>query len=100
MAYASVPCWIREIPGHLKTQDMCNDAVHIEPGSLEFVPDHFKTEEPCNEEVHRESYALDYIPDHFKIRRCAMRQRATTQLYVFLFQIVLKLKKYVSRLLW
>ena len=47
---------------------MCNDAVHVEPGSLAFVPDHFKTEELCNEEVHRESCALDYIPDHFKIQ--------------------------------
>ena len=45
MAYASVPCWIREIRGHLITQEIYNEAVRIEPRSLAFVPDHFKTEE-------------------------------------------------------
>ena len=32
------------IPDHLKTQEMCNDAVHIEPLSLAYVLDRFKTQ--------------------------------------------------------
>ena len=36
--------WIEEAPEHLKTQEMCDKAVCIEPCSLAFVPDHFKTE--------------------------------------------------------
>ena len=41
--YAAVPNWIKEIPDHLKTQEMCNEAVRMEPWSLKFVPDHLKT---------------------------------------------------------
>ena len=36
--YENVQRWIREIPGRLKTQEMCEEAVWIEPRSLTFVP--------------------------------------------------------------
>ena len=39
MFYENVPRWIREIPGHLKAQEMCDKAVAIELRSLAFVPD-------------------------------------------------------------
>ena len=39
--FANVPRWIWEIPEHLKTQEMCDDAVEIEPHSLAFVPERF-----------------------------------------------------------
>ena len=39
----NVPRWIREIPEHHKTQEMCDEAVEIELCSLAFVPDRFKT---------------------------------------------------------
>ena len=29
-----VPRWIKEVPNHLKTQEMCNEVVRIEPCSL------------------------------------------------------------------
>ena len=45
MSYENVPRWIREIPGQLKTQEICDEAVGIETRFLAFVPDHFKTEE-------------------------------------------------------
>ena len=41
--YEIIPIWITEIPDHLKTQEMSNKAVHIEPCSLQFAPDHLKT---------------------------------------------------------
>ena len=62
MSYENVPRWIREIPGHLKTQEMCDEAVHIESYSLEVVLDRFKTEEMCNEEVRREPFTLTLCP--------------------------------------
>ena len=37
------PIWIREIPDHLQTQEICNEAVDIEPLSLAYVPNWFKT---------------------------------------------------------
>ena len=36
---SNVPEWIKEVPEHFKTQEMCNKAVRIEPRSLAFVPD-------------------------------------------------------------
>ena len=48
--FANVPRWIREAPGYLKTREMCDEAVRVEPFSLEFVPDCLKTED-----VHRGS---------------------------------------------
>ena len=71
MTYVSVPCWIRVIPKHLKMQETCNEAVHIEPRSSAFVPEPSKAEEMCNEAVCRDAYTLDYIPDHFRMQeRC------------------------------
>ena len=64
--FANVPAWIRENPDHLKTQEMCFEAVRIEPLSLAFVPGHFKTQEMCNEVVLREPYSLLFVPDHLK----------------------------------
>ena len=43
MSYGNVPRWIREIAEHLKTQEMCDEPVRIEPRSLELVPGHLKT---------------------------------------------------------
>ena len=53
-----VPIWIREIPDHLKTQEICNEAVDIEPLSLAYVPNRFKIQEMCLGAVRRESYTL------------------------------------------
>ena len=46
--FVNVPGWLIEIPEHLKTQEMCDEAVGIEPCSLVFVPDHLQTQEICD----------------------------------------------------
>ena len=43
--------WIITIRDHLKTQEMCNQEMRINPLSLEYVPDRFKAREICNEAV-------------------------------------------------
>ena len=52
--YENVPLWIREILCCLKTQEMCDEAVWIKPGSLSFIPSHFKTEGICIKTVGRD----------------------------------------------
>ena len=61
--FENVPCWIRDIPGHLKTQEVRRYSVH---GAiiLEYVSDHLKTEEMCKEAVRREPYILLYVLSH------------------------------------
>ena len=58
------PCMMLFVFHHLRTQEMCNKVMCIEPYSLEFVPDYFKTQEMCNEVVRKEPYTLRYIPGH------------------------------------
>ena len=61
-----VPRWLREIPEHLKTSEMCNEAVAQFPYALEYVPDQLKTQEMCNEAMHENPTVLFLVPDHFK----------------------------------
>ena len=58
----NISCWIRD----LKTKEMWNEAVDMDPYSLAYVPHPFKTEEMCKEGVSREPYTLRYVPDHFR----------------------------------
>ena len=71
---------------YLKTQEMCNKAVRIEPGLLGCIPEHFKTQEMavrnkpwltlvcdqyitqemCSEVVHTMPKAFRWIPERFK----------------------------------
>ena len=60
---SNVPCWIITIPDHLKTQEMCNEAVRINPLSLAYLPDHYKTQRMCNEVVRNKPCML-FVPDH------------------------------------
>ena len=57
-----IPRWIKEITRHLKTQDMCLEAVHIGSFSLAYVPDDFKTEEMCNDVVEKDPYRQGDVP--------------------------------------
>ena len=60
---ANIPGWIIEISDHLKTQEICNEAMRIEPLSLTYVPDNFKTQEMCTEAVQIEPNVLACAPD-------------------------------------
>ena len=44
---------------------MCDKAVRIELGSLEYVLDHFKTPEMCDNAVRDHFFSLQYVPDWF-----------------------------------
>ena len=59
-----VPCWVITIPDHLKTQEMCSEAVRINPLSLAYVPDHFRTQGMCNEVVRNKPRMMLFVPDH------------------------------------
>ena len=58
-------CNLEFVPDCFKTQEMCNEAVCINP-LLAFVPDYFKTEETCNRAVRNKPYTLKYVLNHLK----------------------------------
>ena len=87
MSCESVPRWLREIPEHLKTpemctevvaqfpyvlwyvpdyQKMCDDAVHNNPAVFFLVPDHFKPEDMCIKAIEVDPWSLRDIPDNLK----------------------------------
>ena len=39
------------VPGHLKTEEIYKEAVHIKPFLLKYVPDHLKTQDMYNQVV-------------------------------------------------
>ena len=66
MSYESVPRWVREIPGYLKTQEMCNEGVVQFPYARYYVPGYLKTQEMCDEAVQNNPAVLFLVPDCFK----------------------------------
>ena len=90
--YENVPHWIREIPRRLKTQEICEETVWIEPRSLAFVPDCLKTEGLCIKAVRRNAYALDWVPNDLKTKKYVTRQYVKTQQHFFLYLITLKIR--------
>ena len=73
--FENVPRWIREIPSHLRTQEMCgevynvqkmcNEAVEIDPWQLYDVPYYLKTQKMCDDVAQRDSYSLQFFPGWF-----------------------------------
>ena len=55
-----VPWLICHVPDHFKTEEMCNDAVWVDPLHLKYVPDHFKKQEMCDKAV-RDNHARCYL---------------------------------------
>ena len=96
MPYENVLVWIREIPDHLKTQEMCDVAVGFEPRSLAQVPYFLKTQEMRNEAVGRDPYTLGNVSDHFMTQEMCNEAMCKTQQHFFLSLIVLKNKKNVQ----
>ena len=64
-----IPRWIIEILDHLKTQEMCIEAVRIEPVSMVCVSGRFKAQEMCDKAVRTEPLLLECVPDCFKTQQ-------------------------------
>ena len=65
MSYENVPRWLREIPEHFKTQEMCSEMVAQFSYALMYFPDHLR-QEMCNQAVRNNPATFFLVPDHFK----------------------------------
>ena len=92
---ANLPRWIRETPEHLKTQEICNEAVGMEPYSWEYVPDRFKIEGMCKKAVHRKPYTLPYVPGHLIMQEMCEEIMCENLAVFFLIPDCFKIKKNV-----
>ena len=98
MSFENVPSWIREIPGYLKTQEMCNKAVPIKPLSLAYVPDRFKTQEMCNEAECNKLCMMLSVPDHLCIQEKRNKIMHTMPVHFTITLTILKHKKCALKL--
>ena len=60
------PRSLKFVPGNLKTERICNEAMHNNPLVLWPVPDQYKTQEMRDKAVEKDLYLLEYVPDNFK----------------------------------
>ena len=73
MSHENVPRWLREILEHLKTPEICNEAVAQFPYALWYVPDYLKTQEMCGDAVHNNPAVLFLVPDRFKTEEMCIK---------------------------
>ena len=97
--YESILRRIIEIPDHLKTQEMCIEAVGLEPHSLACVPDRFKTQEMCIKAAEENPFMLKYVPDQYKTQEMCDKAVCINPAAFFLFLTILKFKRYVLKVL-
>ena len=65
--------YVKFAPEHPKMQEICNEAVRIEPRSLKFVPGHLKTLEMCEKPVEDETGVLEFVPDNLNTKEMCER---------------------------
>lgn len=57
---------LQYVPQHLKTYELCLNAVKISGNNLEYVPENLKDYKLCKQSVECYSRAYNHIPDQFK----------------------------------
>ena len=55
------PYLLKSVPGHYKTQKMCERAIERGSWMVEYVFDRYKTHKICETAIERMLYALEYV---------------------------------------
>lgn len=78
------PLMIEFVPDDMKTSQMCHDAVKIISRLLEFVPNNIKTYKMCKHAVKQDSTLFVFVPDALKtVEMC--KQVIKCNLFLFLY---------------
>ena len=64
---------LRDVPDHLKTQEICKRVVEYDPGTLQYVTDCLKTDEMCEKAAEEDPHLLRHVPDRFKTQNICRR---------------------------
>ena len=63
-----LPFLIRYVP-----QQMCDEAILENGGTLNSIPDYYTIQEMCNKAVDNYPHALKFVPEFFKAQKCVIR---------------------------
>ena len=77
---------------------MCNKAIDNYPHPLEFVPECNKTQNMCDKAVETHPSTIKYVHECYKTQEMYYKTVHKCFLYLILFLIYIKLKKYVTQL--
>ena len=56
---------MKDVPDHLKAQEICNEAASMYARSLVYVLDYLKTQDMCDKAFWEDTSSLQYFPDWF-----------------------------------
>ena len=77
---------------------MFNKAIDNYPHALEFVPECYKTQQVCDKALNTYPFTIKFVPECFMTQEMCDKAVNRYFLYLILFLIGIKLKKYVIEL--
>ena len=90
---------LKSVPDCYKNPEMCIKAVDNYPHALEFVPKRYKSQKMYDKAVSIYPSTIKFVPKCFMTQEMCDKVVNRCFLYLFLFLIDIKLKKYVTELL-
>ena len=84
------------VPDCYKNQEMCNKVVEKYPHAIEFVPECYKIQKMCNKAVDTYPSKIKFVPEYYETQKSVIEQFIDAFLYLILFLINIKLKKYIT----
>ena len=58
--------WLPLVPDNFKTQEMCDEVMHAIPKAFCWIPKCIKAQDICKKAVEKDPSNLKYVPDHFQ----------------------------------
>ena len=89
---------LRLVPDHLKTKEICNNAVTKLRFIFRYVPDQYKTREMYDKVILENGGTLMFVTSCYKNQKLCDKAVDTCLFYLILFLINIRLKKCVIKL--
>ena len=79
---------------------MRNKAVDNYPDVLEFASEYYESQKMCDKTVNTHTSTIQFLPEYYKTQEICYKAVHRCVLYLILFLINIKLKKYVTELIF
>ena len=86
---------LKSVPDCYKNQQLSEKSIGNYPHALEFVPECYKTQKMCDKAVDTHPSIRNLFLNAIRLKRFVIKQSVDVFLYLILFLINRKLKKYV-----
>ena len=89
---------MKSVPDCYKNQEMRNRAVYNYPHAVEYVTEGYKTQTMCDKDVDTYPSTIKFLLECFMTQNCEIKQLIDVILYLSIFLIGIKIKKFVTEL--